>query len=136
MAASGTFAACMIARDLVDGWRPYDTRNFMSLASYVAFVSFFFAAFALAVYLPVMVAARRVAPRLAARLPLAILGGLLFPVPFLGIPLLQGSPYAVGRLGLYNPLTLLWSSSTYIVAGAVMGWLLAERPRESAGAAS
>ena len=136
VAASGTFAACMIARGLFDGWRPYNIWNFMSLASYVAFVSFFFAAFALAVYLPVMVVAGRVAPRLAARLPLAVLGGLLFPVPFLGIPLLQGSTYDLGRLGLYNPLTLLWWSCSYIAAGGVMGWLLAERPRESAGATS
>ena len=134
VAASGTFAGCMIARSFVDGWRPYNISNFMSLASYVAFVSFFFAAFALAVYLPVMVVAGRVAPRLAARLPLAVLGGLLFPVPFLGIPLLQGSAYNVGRLGLYNPLTLLWWSSSYILAGAVMGWLLAVRPHQSASA--
>jgi hypothetical protein len=88
---------------------------------------------ALAVCLPVMAGARRALPRLGSRLPLALIGALLFPIPLIGIPLLQPDPWIFvhPRLSL-----LLWMSIPYVIAGAVLGWLVSQRPAQPARVAS
>jgi hypothetical protein len=131
--ATAAFAAFFVVRTFVGGWFPRGFWSTLIMAADAAFVAFFFAAFAFAVYLPVMAGARRAIPRLGSRLPLALIGALLFPIPLIGIPLLQPDPwiFVLPRLSL-----LLWMSIPYVLAGAMLGWLLAGRPGQSAHAAS
>ncbi len=134
--AAAAFAACFVVRTILGGAQARAFWNVVIMPTYAAFVTFFFAAFAIAVYLPVMIGARRALPRLATRLPLAIIGAVLFPIPLLGIPLLQPDSPWPWHFYLPSPGVLLWMSFPYVVAGAVLGWLLAGRRHQSAGAAS
>lgn len=133
--AAAAFAACFIVRTLIGGPQARPFWLAVVMPTYAAFVAFFFALFAFAVYLPVMIGARRVLPRLGARLPLAAIGAALFPIPLLGIPLLQPPP-SPWHFALPPPGMLLWMSFPYVIAGAVLGWLLAERPHQSASPVS
>ncbi len=133
--ATAAFGTGFAVRTVIGGWYPHTLWSTLMMAASAAFVAFFFAAFAFAVYLPVMAVARRAIPRLGSRLPLAVIGALLFPIPLIGIPLLQPPPspwyFVLPRLSL-----LLWMSIPYVIAGAVLGWLVAGRPRDSARATS
>jgi hypothetical protein len=131
--ATTAFAAFFVVRTFMSGWFPSGFWSTLIMAANAAFVAFFFAAFAFAVYLPVMAGARRALPRLGSRLPLALIGALLFPIPLIGIPLLQPDPWIFvhPRLSL-----LLWMSIPYVIAGAVLGWLVSQRPAQPARVAS
>lgn len=135
--ASASFVAGFVARTLLlrSGTGRNDIWVIPSVVSVGAYVAFFFAAFALAVYLPVLTGARRALPRLAGRVSLAVIGAALFPIPLFGIPLLQPHP-AFPWSYLQRPALMLWTSLPYVFAGAVLGWLVAQRPRESARASS
>jgi hypothetical protein len=133
--ASASFVAGFVVRTLLSGAGRSYIWAIPNAVIFGAYVAFFFAAFALAVYLPVMAGARRALPRLDSRVSLAVIGAALFPIPLLGIPLLQPHP-AFPWSYLQQPALMLWTSVPYVLAGAVLGWLVAERPRESARATS
>jgi hypothetical protein len=125
VAGAATFTACYSVVGLWVGYArgPYGVPNTMSFA---AFLGLFFAAVSVAVYLPVLLGARRLIGGLRARPLLAILGAVLFPIPLLAFPLLQGRLGSTWLFLLHNPGTLLRVSLPYVLAGAVLGWLLAE----------
>jgi hypothetical protein len=131
--ASASFVAGFVIRNLSLGVGRTFIWAIPSMLSVGAYVAFFFALFAFAVYLPVMAGARRALPRLSGKIPLAVIGAALFPLPLFGIPLLQPHP-AFPWSYLQSPVLMLWTSVPYVLAGAVLGWLLAGRPRESARA--
>jgi hypothetical protein len=84
------------------------------------------------VYLPVLVGAQRVVSVRLRRPVLAMLGALLFPVPLLALPLLQGRLDSTLRFLAGDPGTLMFVSLPYVLSGAVLGWLLAQsREREA-----
>ncbi len=66
---------------------PYRVPTTLSVA---VFLGFLFAAISIAVYMPVLLGARRVVQAMRARLVLSMLGAALFPLPLLALPLLQG----------------------------------------------
>lgn len=125
---SATFAACYSVIALWFAYARGPHRVFDTL-SWAAFLGFFFAAVSAAVYLPVLLGARRVVRDPRARLLLAILGAVLFPILLLGFPLLQGRLGSTWLFLLGNPGTLVLVSMPYVLAGATLGWLVAERPR-------
>ncbi len=137
--ASAAFAACWTVAGLLPvagrGPRPFSIESLTTTALFAAYVAFYFAAIALVVYLPVMAGARRAAPRLGARLPLAAIGAALFPIPLIAVPLLQPDP-AFPWVYFQVPSLLLTWAGPYIAGGAVLGWLVAERSRQPAAAAS
>jgi hypothetical protein len=98
-------------------------------ASWLLFLSFFFVAVSVAVYLPALLGIKRFVRGLAARLVLPVIGGLLFPVPLLGLPLLQGRLGTTWDFLVHHPGTMATVGSPYALAGAVLGLLLAVAPR-------
>jgi hypothetical protein len=66
----------------------------------------------------------------------ALLGGLLFPVPLLAFPLLQGRFDSAWTVWSRTPSALAWSAVPYLVAGALLGWLLAEHTDRKTSAVS
>ena len=103
---------------------------------FAIFLGFFFAAVAVTVHLPVLLAAQRRIGASSTRPSLALLGALLFPVPLLGFQLFQGHLISSWRFFAAHPGTLALVALPYVIAGAVLGWLLAERrpSRAHAGA--
>jgi hypothetical protein len=100
----------------------------LSTVSWGLFLAFFFVLVAVLIYLPILGSSRRVLhPR--SRAPLAVLGAFLFPIPMLALPLLQGRLEPMVRLFLRDPIVLAAAAIPYLVAGAMLGWLIAA-PRD------
>ena len=93
-------------------------------------VGLLFTAVAGAVYLPILLAARR---SLKNRGWLALLGAGLFPAPMAGLALFSGR--RLWNYWLAYPHFLLLTVLPFAVAGAVLGWLLARQKPELAGVA-
>ncbi len=132
-AASATFAVCFVARTVVPSMRPRGGFDVLTVLGYSAYVACLFAVFALAVYLPVISRMRRALPQVRARLPIAAVGAALFPIPLLGVPILHDSlpiawPPSPWHFALPPAGLLPWMSIPYVVAGAVRGWMVADRP--------
>jgi hypothetical protein len=133
VAASATFVACYSVIALWFAYARGSYRVFDTL-SWATFLGFFFAAVSVAVYLPVLLGVGRVIRNQRARLLLAVFGAALFPVPLLSFPLLQGRFGSTWLFLLGHPQTLLLTSLPYVLAGALLGWLLAEHSRPVEGA--
>jgi hypothetical protein len=83
-------------------------------------------------YLPALLAARRV---IHYRLPVAMIGAILFPIPLMGIPFLQGRVGSYARMLFQLPVwEILAVALPYLLGGVVLGWLLAKRQHEQARA--
>jgi hypothetical protein len=108
-------------------WAGVPVTNAVAWAS---FLTLYFGCVALLVYLPLLLGARRFLQRPAA---VALLGGLLFPVPLLAFPALQGRFESAWAVWSRTPVTAAWNALPYLAAGALLGWLLAEQasPRPS-----
>lgn len=88
-----------------------------------AFGFFFFAAVASVLYVPVLVVASRL---IRVRLPIAVMGAALFPIPMLGIPFLQGRVAFYARwLSRLPALDLIVVALPFVLGGAVLGWMVA-----------
>ncbi|HEY2433146.1 MAG TPA: hypothetical protein VGI12_10780 [Vicinamibacterales bacterium] len=123
LVSAATFAICY---SLVGSLRHHSTGGFgiLNSVSWGVFLGFFFVLVSAVVYLPILVSSRRLFdPR--SRVPLAVVGAFLFPVPMLAFPLLQGRLEPVGRLLLRDPVTLVSTAFPYVIAGAILGWLIA-----------
>lgn len=92
----------------------------------VTLLAFFFAGVALVVYLPVLAGLQRLLSGLKSKSALAFVGAILFPVPVLARCLATGSFQITWEYWTRHPVTLLWISLPYVLAGAMLGWLLAE----------
>ena len=102
--------------------------NLASRLSWTAFMFFFFAAVASVLYLPILLVARRV---IHGRLPVAVIGAVLFPLPMFGVPFLQGRGPSAAKLVSALPSTeFLAVALPYVLGGAAIGWLLAGRHPE------
>ena len=124
IASGATFAACYVAL-----WNAHPVPAYVTLNTvrFAIFLGFFFAAVAVTVHLPVLLAAQRRIGASSTRPPLALLGALLFPIPLLGFQLFQGHLISSSRFLAAHPGTLALVALPYVIAGAVLGWLLAER---------
>jgi hypothetical protein len=122
LAAGG--AAFVCAYSGVGLWFAKDATRLAALLSWAAFLGFFFVVVSGAIHLPILLGARRL---LNGRAAVALAGALLFPVPMLGFPFLQGRLASTWAYWLREPTTLIANSLPFIVAGAVLGWLLTER---------
>jgi hypothetical protein len=128
LAGAATFTACYVVMALwVVGYArgPYRVPMTLGVATLLGVL---FAAISVAVYMPLLLAVRRGVQAMRARVVLSMLGAALFPLPMLAVPFLQGQLAATCGYLLRNPGTLLWVSAPYVVAGALLGWLLADRP--------
>jgi hypothetical protein len=106
--------------------------HLLSELSWAAFSVLFFTAVSSILYLPALLAARRV---IHYRLPVAMIGALLFPIPLMGIPFLQGRGRSYARMLFQLPgWEILAVALPYLLGGVVLGWLLAKRQREQARA--
>lgn len=110
----------------VTGLRFNSARGVLHVLGWSALLGFFFAAVSAAVYLPLLLGVKRV---IHMRPALALVGAMLFPIPLLTFPLLQGRLASMWTYWAQNPSILLWGSLPYVVAGAMLGWLLAGPPR-------
>lgn len=102
--------------------------NLAAVLGWTAFRFFFFAAVASVLYVPIILVVGRL---IRVRLPMAVVGAALFPIPLLGLPFLQGrgSSYARWLSGL-SALEFVVNALPYVLAGAALGWLLATRRPE------
>jgi hypothetical protein len=106
--------------------------NLFPELSWAAFSILFFTAVSSTIYLPALLAARRI---IHYRLPVAMIGAILFPIPLMGIPFLQGRGPWYARIMLQLPVReLLAMALPYLLGGVVLGWLLAKRQHEHARA--
>ena len=119
-------AAFVMCYSLIGLLRHHPAGGFGVLAtvSWSVFLGFFFVLVALVIYLPVLVLSRRALHR-RSRAPLAVVGAFLFPIPMLAFPLLQGRLDAITRLLLHDPVALASAAFPYLLAGALLGWLIA-----------
>ena len=126
------FAACYAFNILWAAIHPLSMAKFVGLFGWVCFLAFLFAAVSIVVYLPVLLGAQRVVPVPLRRTVLTMLGALLFPVPLLALPFLQGRLDSTLRFLAGDPGALMFVCLPYVLAGAVLGWLLAQgRVREA-----
>jgi hypothetical protein len=126
------FAACYAFNSLWAAGLPPPMGRVIALLSWVSFLAFLFAAVSIVVYLPVLLGAQRVVSARLRRPVLTMLGALLFPVPLLALPFLQGKLDSTLRFLAGDPGTLMFVSLPYVLSGAVLGWLLAQsREREA-----
>jgi MFS family permease len=125
LGSAGTFGTCYILIGLT-GLLRHRSPGFVVLntVSWGVFLAFFFILVSVLIYLPVLASFRRVLHQ-QARAPVAVLGALLFPIPMLAFPLLQGRLEAVARLLLQNHVALALAALPYVLAGATLGWLIA-----------
>lgn len=123
IASTVTFA---LGYSVIGFLRNHSLRGFgiLSTVSWAVFLGFFFVLISVVVYLPVLVSSRRFFDQ-RSRVPSAVVGAFLFPVPMLAFPLLQGRLEAVGRLLLHDPVALISAAFPYVLAGATLGWLIA-----------
>ena len=131
--SAGTFFVCYSAVYLWTG--SSGPKRVFGILSWAAFLAFFFASVSIAIYLPVLLTTGRALGTFRTRLPLAFVGAMLFPIPLLVFPFLQGRLGSTWLFLAQNPGTILWVSLPYVVAGAVLGWWMAERSRQSTSAA-
>jgi hypothetical protein len=96
----------------------------LNTVSWAVFLGFLFVVVSTGIYLPILTSTRRVLPR-RSRVPLAILGASLFPVPMLAFPLLRGGLEAAAQMLSRDPIALLFVALPYVLAGALLGWLTA-----------
>lgn len=102
--------------------------------TWTAFLFFFLAVVSWIVYLPLLLTARRV---IRVRLPVVVIGAVLFPIPMLGVPYLQGRGPAYAKMLFGLPVSeFLKIALPFVLGGAVLGWLLATRRPEDARLAS
>ena len=82
-------------------------------------IASFFGLVAVAIYLPILSLTRGLVrnPRVA----VIAIGALLFPVPLLAFPLLQGRLELMVRALRGDPLAFLPMALPYIIAGATLG---------------
>ncbi len=98
--------------------------------SWTAFLACFFAAVSLTLYLPVLLTVRRFIHH---RLLIAMMGAVLFPIPMMGLPFLQGRLTSHVSVWFRSPpQTFLLAALPYALGGAVLGWLLSRRQPEQA----
>jgi hypothetical protein len=108
--------------------------NLLYELSWAAFSILFFVAVTSTLYLPVLLAAHRIIQR---RLPVAMIGAVLFPVPLMGIPFLQGRGALYASILLQLPVwEFVAMALPYLLGGVVLGWLLSEHQHEQAPAYS
>ncbi len=99
-----------------------------------AFFFFFLAVVSWIVYLPLLLTVRLV---IRARLPVAVIGAVLFPIPMLGVSYLQGRGPAYAKMLSELPVSrFLAIALPFVLGGAALGWLLATDRSEVARAAS
>jgi hypothetical protein len=60
----------------------------------------------------------------------SVLGALLFPIPMLAFPLLQGRLEVVARLLRQDHLALASTALPHVLAGATLGWLIGRSRHE------
>ncbi len=107
-----------------------ESTNLFSALSWAAFSILFFAAVSSILYLPALLAVRRV---IRYRLPIALTGAILFPIPLMGIPFLQGRGLSYAKTFLQLPVwEFLAVALPYLLGGIVLGWLLAKPQHEQA----
>jgi hypothetical protein len=120
------FAACYAINYLWAAILPLPTARILGLFGWVSFLAFLFAAVSIVVYLPVLLGVQRVVSVPLRRTVLTMLGALLFPVPLLVLPFLQGRLDSTLRFLAGDPGALMFVCLPYVLAGAVLGWLLAQ----------
>lgn len=104
----------------VRAWTVRDVPGLVQAMGWAVFLGLFFLAVASTVHLPLILSARRLLSR-----PLsAVLGAMLFPVPLLGLPLLQGRVFSYWAYLMAHPGELALAIVPCSVAGAVLGALL------------
>lgn len=125
VASAGTFAICYILIGLTGLFR-HRSPGFVVLntVSWGVFLGFFFVLVSVVIYLPILVSSRRVLD-LRTRVPFAVLGAVLFPIPMMAFPFLQGRLEAIARFLLHDPIALALTALPYVTAGAMLGWLIA-----------
>lgn len=121
--------ACFIVVGLSLG----GSRGVPNVLGWATLLGFAFAAVAIVVYLPLLLSVKRL---INVRPALALVGAMLFPIPLLAFPLLQGRLARVWPYWVQNPDILFWGTLPYVVAGATLGWLLAEPSRRAMREAS
>jgi MFS family permease len=128
IASTATFAIFYI---LIGFLRHHPAARLGALAtvSWGVFLAFFFVLVSVVIYLPILVSSRRVLPQ-RTRVPLAVFGASLFPIPMLAFPLLQGRLEEIAQLLLREPLAFALTAIPYVLAGAMLGWLIAAPPHE------
>jgi hypothetical protein len=88
----------------------------------------FFAAVSSTLYLPALLTVRRV---IRYRVTVAMIGAILFPIPLMGIPFLQGRGPSYARMLFQLPVwEFLAVALPYLLGGVVLGWLLAKPQHE------
>jgi hypothetical protein len=88
--------------------------------------AFYFAVLSAALIVPILIGVRRFLPR---RLPLAIVGAALFPLPLLAEYFLWNGNRGVAEIWhllLGSPVMFAARSMPWVVAGAALGWCLAQ----------
>jgi hypothetical protein len=139
LVGASAYAVCecviVLCFAFVSGW---DSNRIVLTFLRVSLLAFYFAGFLLVVYVPVLGSIKRVVPHVAARLPLALIGAILFPIPVLARDAFLGDGRFLSgwNYWLQHPSNVLWESLPYLVAGAVLGWLLAARPQHAEVVAS
>jgi hypothetical protein len=121
VASSAIFGICY---SVVGFLRHPASGDVLSTVSWGVFLAFFFVLVSVAIYLPILGSARLVFHQWS-RAPFAIMGAFLFPIPLLAFPLLQGRFEAVGQRLLHDPVALTPTAFPHVIAGAVLGWLIA-----------
>jgi hypothetical protein len=108
--------------------------NLFHALSWAAFSILFFVAVTSILYLPIILAARRI---IQYRLPVAMIGAILFPIPLMGIEFLQGRGPWYARILLQLPVwDFMVVALPYLLGGVVLGWLLGKRHHKQAQAHS
>jgi hypothetical protein len=123
VASTAAFAICysligVVRQRSAGGFAVLDTM------SWGVFLAFFFILVSVVIYVPILASSQRLLPH-RSRASHAVLGAFLFPVPMLAFPLLQGRLEIFGRHLMRDPLVFVATALPYIVAGALLGWLLA-----------
>lgn len=126
VASAGTFGICYSLVNLLLHRR--SGFGALNTVSWGLFLSFFFVLVSVLIYLPILASSRRVLHQ-QARATLAVLGAVLFPIPMLAFPFLQGRLETVARLLLQDHVALVLTALPYVLAGATLGWLIAA-PRD------
>jgi hypothetical protein len=98
-------------------------------------VSLFFAVVAFVIYLPTLSAVRRVVPKWNQQRPLTLIGATLFPIPFFAWAYLTGRFAQTASYYLSHPASAVLAAIPYVLAGAILGWLLAGRLQMKAATA-
>lgn len=117
----------------VTGFWLNSSRGVLHILGWSTFLGFFFAAVSIVVYLPLLLSVKRL---IKVRPALALVGAMLFPIPLLVLPWLQGRFGSMWTYWIQNPSIFLWGSLPYVVAGAMLGWLLAGSSRRAMRQAS